>query len=147
MIIAIIGRWRKNSPATQPKASQILQFFTNFLTNFTSHFTGFPEKMFPVDLQKKLYYTICRSPVTTFLKRFESKCLSVPVNFVSEIKSAFFWWGLNNFFKLTVCVTQNVLKFFILIKIFGNFTIFQHFYTFITSTETLNFSRKYGLQE
>ena len=138
---------KKKFSCNTAKSFTNFTIFYKFFTNFTNHFTSFPEKMFLVDLQKKLYYTICRSPVTTFLKRFESKCLSVPVNFVSEIKSAFFWWGLNNFFKLTVCVTQNVLKFFILIKIFGNFTIFQHFYTFITSTETLNFSRKYGLQE
>ena len=138
---------KKKFSCNTAKSFTNFTIFYKFFTNFTNHFTSFPEKMFLVDLQKKLYYTICRSPVTTFLKCFESKCLSVPVNFVSEIKSAFFWWGLNNFFKLTVCVTQNVLKFFILIKIFGNFTIFQHFYTFIISIETLNFSRKSGLQE
>ena len=48
--------------------------------------------------------------------------------------------------RLTVWNSENVLKFLILIEIFGNLTIFQYFYTSINSIETLKFSRQFGIQ-
>ena len=48
--------------------------------------------------------------------------------------------------RLVVSALQNVLQFFILIEIFGNSTIFQHFDTCICSIKVLEFSRQFGLQ-
>ena len=54
---------------------------------------------------------------------------------------------LNNFLKVACCLTlQNVLQFFILIEIFGNSTIFEHFDISVYNIKTLKLSRQSGLQ-
>ena len=47
---------------------------------------------------------------------------------------------------LAVWASQNVLQFSILVEIFGNSTIFQHFNTSIYSIEMRKFSRKFWLE-
>ena len=102
--------------------------------------------------KKHLHCTISRHPRTAFSKQLKSKYLRIHVNhsqatFVPETWQAFMWWeggGLNSFLKVACCL--GFFKFFILIEIFGNSTIFQHFNTFINSLETLKFSRQFELQ-
>ena len=73
--------------------------------------------------------------------------------FISKDVVRFFWVGLGlvggwtiSIRRLAVWASQNVLQFFILIEIFGNSTLFQHFNSSIYSTETLKFSGQFWLQ-
>ena len=93
------------------------------------------------------------TPKTAFLKHFESKCSFIFVYLRkkrrSKILSDGVWVGekLNNFIKTArFWASQNVLQFFILIEIFVDSTIFQHFDASIYSIKTMKFSRHFGLR-
>ena len=121
----------------------------NTAKNLT-HFTNFPANMFLVGVRKK---NISRRPRNAFSKYFESKCLYVSVYlskniFVSETWKVFYvmeGWIIS-LRRLAVWASQNILKFFILIEVFGNSTILQHFNASINSIETLKFSTQFEHQ-
>ena len=108
--------------------------------------------------KKYLHCTLSWRPRTAFSKYFESKCQFISIYFfikmfVPETSQDFICRGLSwggdwiiSFRQLTFCASQNVLQYFILIKIFENSTIFQHFDTSIYSIKLLNFFRQFGLQ-
>ena len=125
-----------------PKHSQ--KFFS--LYKFSrKHVSGCSQK-------KHLHCTISRRPKAAFSKHLETKCLYVPVYLRRKIlfqrrRKLLPGEGMNYCLKaIMFCNLENVLKFLILIEIFGNLTIFQYFYTSINSIETLKFSRQFGIQ-
>ena len=87
---------------------------------------------------------------TAFLKHFERKCPFISVYPRKKRRSKILSDGgwvvgkLNNFIKAARFLS--LVKCFILIEIFVNSTIFQHFNTSIYSIKTMKFSRHFGLR-
>ena len=57
------------------------------------------------------------------------------------------WTRIISFRQLAGWDSSNVLKFFILLKTFGNSTIFYHLDSSLNGIETLKFLRQFGLQQ
>ena len=129
---------KKHTPQHSQKSYSLYKFSRK-------HVSGCSQK-------KHLYCTISRRPKEAFSKHLETKCLYVPVYLRRKIlfqrrRKLLSGEGMNYCLKaIMFCNLENVLKFLILIEIFGNLTIFQYFYTSINSIETLKFSRQFGIQ-
>ena len=123
-----------------------------------SDFTNFPANMFLfgarknictapfLDVQELHSWSTLKANFCIFVYISLRKCL---FQRDSKVLSGGGWvWGrLNNFLKAACCLgLANVLQFFILIEIFDNSAIFQHFDTSIYSIETLKFSRQFRLE-
>ena len=152
-----------------------LQFCSKNLTHFTnrnsldticsrntarnlSDFTNFPANMFLfvfgvrknicsasfLDAQEPHSWSTLKAYVCIFLYISVRKLL-----FQRRSKILFAggesWGWIISLRRIVVWASWNDLKFFFLIEIFGNWTIFQHFYNSIYSIKALKFSRQFGL--
>ena len=117
-----------------------------------SHIKNFPTSMFLFDVRKN----ICTAPFLDALELHSWRTLKANVRIFLYISLRTFLFQRNSKIlsgdmrgvlrRVAVWGSQNVLQFFILIEIFGNSTIFQHFNISIHSVKTLKFSRQFGLQ-
>ena len=113
----------------------------------------FPTKHLVGVRKKHWHCTISRRPRTAISKHLKANaCIFLHISLRkflfwrrSKLLSAFIFYLKNNFFKATRFLGHvNILQFFILIEIFGNSTIFQHFETSIYSIiNTRKFSRQF----
>ena len=93
--------------------------------------------------KKHLNCTISRCPRIVFSKHWESfifPYISVNNILLQRCRKLLSGGWLNNFLKSASCLRfVKFLKFFILIEIFENLTIYQHFDTSINNIKTLKF--------
>ena len=130
---------KKSHSFYEPQLTQHCKNYilVNKVKNFT-HFTNFPANMAIVGVRK----SICTAlNVRLLLYISLRKCCSREVesfylvgNWIISLRRPALW------------ISYNVLKFFILIEIFGISAIFHHFDTSINSIETLKFLRQFELQ-
>ena len=125
-----------HAPETKPKTFLTLQIFQQT--------SGWCQK-------KHRNCTISRCPGKTLWKQMSVYfCISPSENFCSRDVVSFYLVLYFNCWiiclrRLTVWASQNVLQFFILVKIFGNSAIFQSFDTSICNIKTLKFSQQFRL--
>ena len=92
-------------------------------TKKTNKTNTFPLFLYIAFIQH-LHSTILRRSRTAFLENLESKCLYIPVNLRSKISGGG-GEGVEKFLSVRwLFGTSKILKFFILIEILGNSSIF-----------------------
>ena len=155
------------SHCRQKLAKKLTHFTIRFHSKNTTHFMNLNPLSFIKNIllqhsqkrdsnwcQKKHFHcTIYRLPRAAFSKNLKIKCVYISVNhrqkiFVPETKKLLSGGELNNFFQAARCLRLvKCFEIIILIEIFGNSTIFQHFNTSANIIETLKFSRQIEIQE
>ena len=149
------------------KTSLILRTWTHFTlkiicsrdtTKKLSPFTNFPANIFLFDVTKN----ICTAPFLDGQERQSWSTLKANACIFLYISLRKFLFHRNSKFYLVILgvgggwiislrrladwVLQNVSQFFILIEMFRNSTIFEHFDISTNSVKTLKFSRQFELQ-